>query len=172
MKINLTIILLTISIILFGQPYKVEKFIDYENVISELKKNPNYDNLKYKYDYTFILLLDSSEIKLIEKIRPETVKYFRDYAHGISFNNKTVGFKTEKQSIKEVLANKLNQKRMFECLHTENSPDINYLNFDFPIYIKGNKAIFEISGPTWHDTYFARLENYVLQINWLGGVIE
>jgi hypothetical protein len=147
-------------------------FIDYDKVIIELKTNKNFETIKYKYDFTFILLLDSAEINLIKGLKPEIIEEFRKYAPELQFNKMTVGFVTEKKGIKEILLEKSDQKRIFECLYTENSPDIKYLNFDPIIYIKRNIAIFKISGPTWSNTYFARLENNVIQINFIEGIIE
>jgi len=147
-------------------------FIDYDKVIIELKTNKNFETIKYKYDYTFILLLDSAEIRLIKGLEPEIIEDFRKYATGLQFNKMTVGFVTEKKGIKEILLDKSDQRRIVECLHTENSPDIKYLDFDPNVYIKRNMAIFKISGPTWSNTYFARLENKVIQLNWIEGIIE
>lgn len=172
MKIVPMFILLMICPFLFGQPYRIDNFIDYKNVINDLKTHANDSHLKYKYDLTFVLLLDSSQIKLIEKIQPEAVKYFREYSSGLTFNNRTVGFVTDKKDIKEVLMDKLDQKRIFECVNEESDLDLVHVEFDHPIYVKENKAIFEIYGSTWSSTYFARLENGVLQINYLGGTIE
>jgi hypothetical protein len=148
------------------------KFIDYDQVILELKSNKNFKTIEYKYDYIFVLLLDSSEIKLIKRLNPEIIEEFRNYAQGIQFNEMTVGFVTEKKEIKEILLDKSDQTRIFDCLHPENSSDIKYLNFVPTVYIKGNKAIFEVSGPTWSTTYFARLTNHVFQINGLISIIE
>lgn len=60
----------------------IEIFIDYYVVINDLKNNPNDKSLRYRYDYTSILLLDSSQMKLIKSVRPDVIKEFRDCSPG------------------------------------------------------------------------------------------
>ena len=118
------------------------------------------------------MLLDSTEIKLIEKTGYQYVNDFRNFAPGITLSKQTFGFVTDKKNIKEIFLDKNSLKRILDCSKSYNSPDLKLIEFNYPVYIKGNKAIFEISGPTWSDTYFARLEDGILQINWIGGIIE
>lgn len=147
-------------------------FIEYDTAIKELKANNNFESIEFKYDYIFVLLLDSTEIKLLKKHSTEIIEEFRNYAPGLKNSERSVGFVTEKKDIKDVFTDKLNHKRIFECLHAENSLDIEYLTIDSVIYIKEQSVIFEISGSTWSDTYFAKLDKGVFHINWLGGIIE
>jgi len=149
-----------------------ECFIAYEEVINELELSKNISGLINKYDYAFILLLDSTKIELIEKTGYSYIDEFREYAAGLPLSKRTTGFVTEKRVITEIFKDKKSLKRILSCTNTLNSPDILKTKFDSPIYIKGNTAIFETFGPTWSDTYYARLEKGILQINWLGGIIE
>ena len=156
----------------YGQPFIKEKVINYENAIEELKSTKNIKSLENKYDYTALLLLDSTEIKLIEKTGYQNIDDFRNFAPGLALSKQTFGIVTDKKNIKEIFLDDNSLARILDCSENYNSPDLKLTKFNYPVYIKGNNAIFETSGPTWSDTYFARLENGILQINWLGGIIE
>lgn len=172
MKKYLFIILVIFHLSIYGQTSRKEKIITYEDVIEELKSTKNIKSLENQYDYTAILLLDSTEIKLIEKTGYQYIDDFRNFAPGIALSKQTFGFVTDKKNIKEIFLDKNSLKRILDCSKSYNSPDLKMTQFNYPVYIKGNKAIFETSGPTWSDTYSARLENGILQINWIGGIIE
>ncbi len=175
MKKHLLIILFALNtwqLTIYGQILNNERFVIYENVISELKSSANISELKDKYDYMYILLLDSTNIDLIKKTRYAYIDEFRNYSAGLPLSNRTIGFVTDKTEIKEIFNDENSLKRILSSSKTINSPDIPMTKFDFPVYIKGNTAVFETSGPTWSDTYYASLEKGILQINWLGGIIE
>jgi hypothetical protein len=139
-------------------------FIDYEKVLSEIKTTKCFESIESKYDFIFFLLLDSTEIKLIKGFKPEIIEEFRDYSTGLIFNERTVGFYTEKKDIKEIFTDNKTRTRIIECLRTENSSDIKMVSIDTIVYIKDTKAIFEISGQTSTETYFAKLEKNAIQI--------
>lgn len=166
------ITLITFHLPIFGQPLNKSNFVIYEEVINELKSAKNISQLENKYDYVFILLLDSTNIDLIIKTGYPHIDEFRDYAAGLALSKQTIEFVTEKQDIKEIFNDENLLKRILACTKTNNSYDIPMTKFDYPVYIKGNTAVFETSGPTWTDTYYAKLEKGILQINWLGGIIE
>ncbi|WP_062129151.1 hypothetical protein [Geofilum rubicundum] len=172
MQKYLLIALIAFQIQINGQTLEKEIFIIYEEVLNELQSTENITGLENKYDFTFILLLDSTNIELIEKTRYQHVDEFRNYAPGLSLTQQTVGFVTDKREIREIFQDQNSLKRILDCTNTYNSPNIAMTKFRYPIYIKGNQAIFETSGPTWSDTYSAILKNGVFQINWLGGDIE
>lgn len=173
-KLLLTILitLITYQLTIYGQTSNKTIFVIYEEVINELKSATNISELKDKYDYVLILLLDSTSIDLIKKTGYTHIDEFRNYAEGLSHSNQTIGFVTEKREIKELFTDENSLSRILSITKTFNSPDLPRTKFDFPVYIKENTAIFETSGPTWSDTYYARLEKGILQINWLGGIIE
>ncbi|MBN2571560.1 MAG: hypothetical protein JXA68_05485 [Ignavibacteriales bacterium] len=175
MKKYLLFILIALIIFqlpIYGQSLNKSSFVIYEEVINELKSAKNISQLENKYDYVFILLLDSTNIDLIIKTGYPYINEFRNYAASLALSKKTIGFVTEKQYIKEIFNDENSLKRILTCTKTNNSPDIPMTKFDYPVYIKGNTAVFETSGPTWTDTYYARLEKGIFQINWLGGIIE
>lgn len=175
MKKYLLITLITLiafGLPIYGQTWNKMSFVIYEDVINELKLAENISAKENKYDYVCILLLDSTNIDLIIKTGYPYIEEFRNYTAEIPLSNRTTGFVTEKREIKEIFRDEKSLKKMLACIKPYNSPDIPMTKFDHPIYIKGNAAIFETSGPSWSDIYYARLENGVLQINWLGGVME
>lgn len=133
----------------YGQDLNKNSFLSYGDVIKELKSSTNISELKNKYDYMFILLLDSTSIDLIEKTGYAYIDEFRNYATGLPLSNQTMGFATEKQDVKEIFRDENLLKRILNCTKPFNSPDIPITKFDYPIYIKDNTAIFETSGPTW-----------------------
>ncbi|WP_163710724.1 hypothetical protein [Mangrovibacterium lignilyticum] len=168
----LFIILVISQFSVYGQPFIKEKVINYEDVIEELKSTKNIKSLENKYDYTALLLLDSTQIKLIEKTGYQYINDFRNFSLGLALSKQTLGFVTDKINIKEIFLDKNTIQRILDCTKSYDSPDLKMTEINYPVYIKENTAIFETSGPTWSDTYFARLENGILQINWLGGIIE
>jgi len=172
MKKYIFIILVISQLSIYGQTSGKEKIITFDDAIEELKSTNNIKSLENKYDYTALLLLDSTEIKLIEKTGYQYINDFRNFASGLALSKQTLGFVTDKINIKEIFQDKNSIQRILDCTKSYDSPDLKLTKFNYPVYIKENTAIFETSGPTWSDTYFARLENGILQINWLGGIIE
>jgi hypothetical protein len=157
---------------LSGQTLEKGIFVFYEEVLNELQSTENIAGLENKYDFTFILLLDSTKIELIERTGYPFIDEFRNYVPGLSLTEQTVGFVTDKTEIREIFQDKNSLKRILDCTKKCNNPNITMTSINYPIYIKGNRAIFETFGPTWSDTYYAILQNGVLQINWLGGIME
>lgn len=157
---------------MYGQALNKSRFVIYEEVIDELKSAKNISKLEDKYDYLFILLLDSTNIDLIKKTGYPYIDVFRNHATGLSLSKQTIGFVTEKREIKEIFKDENSLNRILASTKSYDSHDIPMTKFDYRVYIKGNSAIFETSGPTRADTYYARLEKGILQINWLGGIIE
>jgi hypothetical protein len=145
------------------------KFIDYEKAISELMASNNIDSLEKRYDIVYVLLLDSSEIKLVESTNIDLVKEFRSFSSGLIPNKQTVTIGVDKSSIREVFSDKILSKKIIKSI-TKDNPSIASINQT--IYTKGNLAIFETFGPKWSNTYYAKLENGEVKINWLGGIIE
>ena len=168
---------LVISFALFqtmscSQSSKKMTFVEYENVMADLQSSDNLGELRYAYDYIAVLLLDSSKIDLILQTGFQDLEEFRDYAYGLSQPDEAVGFVTNIKDIKKLFYDQKSLKRILECTQSFESSGVEIAKFDYPIYVKGDEAVFEISGPTWTNIYFARLENGIFQINWLGGTIE
>ncbi len=172
MKKYLFIVLIIFQLSVYGQTSEKEKIITYKDVIEKLRSTKNIESLENHYNYTALLLLDSAEIKLIEKTGYQYINDFRNFAPGLALSKQTLGFVTDKINIKEIFLDKNSIQRILDCTKSYDNPALKMTKFNYPVYIKENTAIFETSGPTWSDTYFARLENGILQINWLGGIIE
>ncbi len=84
-------------------------------------------------------------------------------------NKSTVGFFTRHTDIRKIFES---PDKIFNCLIDEASPNEVKQVFAFPIYVKNNAAIVTILKSNGSDTYFFRLHEGVVQINWLGGVME
>jgi len=164
--------MLIFQIPLSGQTLEKGTFILYEEVLNELQSTENITELENKYDFTFILILDSTKIELIEKTGYPYIDEFRNYVPGLTQTKQTVGFVTDKTEIRDIFQDKNSLKRILDCTNGYNSSNLAMIKINYPVYIKGNRAIFETSGTTWSDTYSAILHNGVLQINWLGGILE
>jgi hypothetical protein len=150
---------------------QIFNFIDYDSVILALKYKV-YRNINYKYNLVYILLLDTAEIELIKSQNPELIKEYREYPSVSQLSDFKVGFYSAKANIRDIFNNSFDQKRIIESLSTEDSQGINIGSIERTVHVKEDKAIFEISGGTWSDTYMARLHNNFFQINFIGGYIE
>ena len=107
--------------------------------------------------------------QLISIIKPEFEELYREYSRSMTLNRKTVGFVTSFSKIKSIFNE---SERIFNCLFGFDDEAINNYKIDRPIYIEENNAIFEIISPTSSNLYYLRFYEGVVQINWLGGVIE
>lgn len=161
-----------IQTVAYSQSSRKMKFVEYETVVEDLLSSDSLRELQHAYDYTAVLLLDSSKIELVLQTGFQYLEEFRNSALGLSQVDQTLGFVTSKDEIKELFQDQKSLERILECTHSSESTDIEMSEFDNPIYFKGDEAVFRMSGPTWSDTYYARLKNGVLQIKWLGGAIE
>lgn len=138
---------------------------DFENSL----KDSNLNSLAVAYDFLKIMLLDSSKEGLLFDYDPEIKELFSEYKKSMQLSKETVGFATDKADIKQVFNE---PERIFQCVYS-NSVDLLFnFKIDQPIYIHDNKAIFEILSPTTSDVYYLRIYNGIVQINWLGGIIE
>lgn len=152
----------------YGESFSERDFITYDEVINELQSADTISNIEYKYDYSLILLLDSSNIDLIETIDYSFIDDFRDYALGLPLSDQTVGFVVDSENITKIFQDKNSLKRILDCFNRY-SP---MAKLTYPIYVKENEAIFEITEADGSDIYVARYNSGVLQINWLGGITE
>lgn len=114
-------------------------YVDYKFVMDDLKKSPVADYDNSKWDLTFILLLDSTDIRLINKLRPDIVEDFRkNYSEPIIKNSKKI-IPVKVNSIHAIV------KDFRKYIFPDN--DNGKLKMSFPYYFKDdNKAIFEIDG--------------------------
>ena|GEM_PF-3885404 len=169
LKTILLLISLTISIFLYGQNIDSKNFIEYDSIISELKAVNTINDMSYLlYRFDFILLLDSSEISLVEEKTGEDIEEFRFLANVINNNKEIIGFMTEEKDIRNVFLDPEQERKIISCTRIGHSSE----KVDFPIYVKENKAIFSISGATWSETYYAELKDNNVQIKGIYQIIE
>jgi hypothetical protein len=137
------------------------QFLDYDSVIKKIKLSNSSAELKDKWNYLDILLLDNTEIKLIEKIRPDVVKDFRtNFSQPIN-EKKTINLKVT--SIQNCFSDPILLEQLFSntTLETERKDK----NLDPDIYIKDNKvAVYLIYGTEWSECDRIRLTNEGIQI--------
>jgi len=145
-----------------GQNRNLLKFVDYNSAIAEIKKNPNNEKIQDKYEFVYILLLDSSEIKTIKRINPDIIDEFRDYSYGLKPKHNIKSLKIKETNIKKLFVDSINRKRIMKLLQPEVGTE--NMKINSPIYIKQNKAIFDISGEIWTTTYFAKIEDNKIKI--------
>lgn len=150
------------------QGIRVDKgiYVDYRMVIEELKTSIVIKELSDKWDYKSILLLDSSEIKIINKVRPDIVKDFREYFSKPVEEKYRKILATDKKSIKDCV----NNFKLY-CI-TENGPGIDSRLY-YPFYVKDDKiALYEIYGNSWSECYRITLLNKKLLIELIDEIIE
>jgi len=135
------------------------------------KANSNLKDLEKRYDLLYILLLDSSHRNKIIKYDSELEQYFNEYSSAMNVNDATVGFITHFTEIMQVFDAEF---RIFNCLIDLSTVSNRKYTINYPIYINknNNTAIAEISSPSSCDVFYFRLHEGIVQINWLGGVIE
>lgn len=126
-------------------------------------------SLEGEFDLLKILLLDSSKQNLIFEYDPELKEPFVEYSKSLQLSRKTVGFVTDLTTIRSIFDE---PERIFNSVFVGGVDFQNRYWIDQPIYTNEDKAIIEILSPTTSDLYYLRVYEGVVQINWLGGVIE
>ncbi|NMB65335.1 MAG: hypothetical protein GYA16_10760 [Spirochaetes bacterium] len=134
----------------YSQDFEKIEFVKFNKVIGDIYTSDSFTDLKTKWDYEYILLLDSSGIERINEIRPDIVNDFRkNYSKPI----------LEKH--KKVISS--NVKFIEDCFKNENLQDLILNNttietnlsnkkLQSPIYIKDDKmAVYEINGEGWSE---------------------
>ncbi|WP_075602853.1 hypothetical protein [Saccharicrinis aurantiacus] len=172
MKKSLLIIFIALQIAVYGQTVGEPQFVSHNEVILELESSDNISGLVNKYDFLFILLLDSTKIEIIQKPEYFDIGDYRNLLKGISNSKQTIGFVTDKGDIIEIFQDNKSLKRIITCTKTLNNPHVSLTKIHSPVYVKDNTAIFETFGPSGSDIYYTRLSDGIFQINWLGGTIQ
>lgn len=127
-----------------GQNTNKIEFVDYNQVIEEINSSSNITDLKNKWDYNSILLLDSTQINRINEIRPDIVKDFREFS--------SYPIPDENKGIITMAVNSIKDCFIDENLRNLIIASFNYEDLKYPIYIKDAKsAVFEIEGDGLHE---------------------
>jgi hypothetical protein len=145
------------------------KFIDYQEFESAYQKNSSLDELSKDFDLLPVLLLDSAYKQRFFTFNPDLEDEFTGYSNGLRLNESTVSFFTRHTDIKKVFDS---PDKIFNCLRNEEDPIGMKQILAFPIYVKNNTAIVTILKNNGSDTYYFKLNEGVVQINWLGGILE
>ena len=150
-----------------------DRFIRYQDFELAYRNNPDLETLSKEFDLLFILLLDSSDKQQFFIFDSGLEELFNEYSNGLRLNESTLGFVTQITDIKKIFNSNLLINKIFNCvfdtitLREETKKEISY-----PVYLKNNTAIIEISTGNTSDIFYLRLCKGVVQINWLGGTIE
>ncbi|MBU2554265.1 MAG: hypothetical protein KKF98_07365 [Bacteroidetes bacterium] len=152
--------------------FSQEKFIRFQDFRVAYITNPNLNDLSKDYNLLFISLLDTACRKEIFEYDLELKDLYLEYSYGMQMNASTVGFVAHVQKLDDVFNSNRLISKVYHCiLDTVTQQAINR-KIGFPIYIKDNIAIVEVISDKSSDIYYFRLKDGVVQINWLGGVIE
>ena len=156
--------LMTVS----GQTIDKLEIIDYEKVIRDIYNSTAITDLESKWDYEAVLLLDSSEIRQINKISPLVVKEFRDnfripildkYKKVMAKDVKTISDLFTKKELLELLLN-----------NTTLGSD---KTLDSKVYIKDNTiAVYDIWGSGWSERNRIRITKNGLFIEMISQTME
>lgn len=153
--------------------FSQEKFINYEDFELAYSNNPNLENLSNRFDLLFILLLDDTNKSLFFDYDLSLNESYDNYIKGLNLNKSTVGFVTQKKEIIEIFNSEILWRKVLNCISSVESTQIVKKTINYPIYVKDNTAIIEIfTGSSILNTYYFRLNDGVVQINWLGRIIE
>lgn len=144
-------------------------FVKYQDFELSYENDPDLHRLSKDFDLLFILLLDSSYSQGFFKYDPELEDSFNEYSHGMVLNRLTVGFATKHTDIKKIFDSK---SKIMNCLFDDRFIEGKHL-INYPVYIKNDTAIAEITtNNSISGIYFFRLQSGIVQINWLGEIIE
>ena len=151
-----------------GQIIDKLEIIDYEKVIREIYNSAAITDLESKWDYEAVLLLDSSEIRQINKISPLAVKEFRD-----DFR-KPILDKYKKVVTKDVksISDLFTKRELIELLLNNTTMGTDK-KLDSKVYIKDNMiAVYDISGSGWSERNRIRITKKGLFIEMISQTIE
>ena len=167
-KIIFIFILTSIWTIVVSQ----DKFIYYQDFKSDYNNNPNLEVLNYGYDLLYVLLLDTTNILHFYEYDSELEDLYNGYSFGLKFDESTVGFVAQISTIDELFKSNILMNKVFYCIMDIETQQVFRPKINYPIYIKENTAIVEIQMGETFDVYCIKLSERVIQINWLGGVME
>jgi len=104
--------------------------IDYRTIVNELRSSKNLKALESKWDYESILMLDTSDIRLIYRVAPKVVADYRKvFSYPIDKKYKKV-LSTDKSSIEDCIKD-------YRLYQFDNSLN---LKIDYPVYVKDKKV--------------------------------
>ncbi|MDD3167452.1 MAG: hypothetical protein PHN20_08510 [Bacteroidales bacterium] len=167
-KVTLVAILTIISHMVFAQ----ERIVSYQDFELAYSENSDLKIISKKFNLLFILLLDTAYKVPFFEYDEELKDFYIDYSYGLKPNDSTVGFAVHIKEIDELFSSNLFINKVLDCVtYSEDRKSIKQ-RINYPIYKKDNTAIIEILSGGSSDIYYLKIHNGIVQINWLGGVIE
>ncbi len=154
--------------VILSQPRS--RFIDYKSFELELKAGKELHLLSKSYDFLYLSLLDSSNNQYFFEFDSELEDLYKGYSPGLKLSCTTVGFVSKILCVKDLFNSKVLLGQLFSCISDVQVQALQQIVY--PIYIKENIAIVNIKNGDSCDLYQVRLHHGVIQVNWLGGVIE
>ena len=167
-KVTLVAILTIISHMVFAQ----ERIVSYQDFELAYSENSDLKIISKKFNLLFILLLDTAYKVPFFEYDEELKDFYIDYSYGLKWNDSTVGFVVHIKEIDELFSSKLFINKVLDCVTDSEDRKLITQRINYPIYKKDNTAIIEILSGGSSDIYYLKLHNGIVQINWLGGVIE
>ncbi len=150
-----------------------EKIIRYQDFELAYSNNSDLKIISNRFNLLFILLLDTTYKVQFFEYDAELKDLYKEYSCGLKLNESTVGFVAHIKKIDEIFSSSLLTNKAFNCISDAETQKIAKQRISYPIYIKDNMAIVEIlSGSSFSDIYYFRLNDGVVQINWLSGEID
>lgn len=168
LKVTLIVILTNISHMVFAQ----EKIVRYQDFELAYSNNSDLKIISNRFDLFFLLLLDPTYKVQFFEYDAELKDLYKGYSYGLRLNESTVGFVAHIKKIDEIFSSSLLINKAFNCISNEETHKSIKQTVNYPVYIKDNTAIVEISSGSSSGIYYFRLHDGVVQINWLGGVME
>lgn len=148
------------------------KFVTYQEFESAYRNSYNLEILSNDFNFLYILLLDTCNKQELFKYDSELKELFKEYSYGLNQNKLSVGFVTQILDIKDMFDSDILVNKLFSCISDTLTQQVNKQAINFPIYVKGNTAIIDISTNGASDIFYLKLHNGTLQVNWLGGTME
>ncbi len=148
------------------------KFIQYLDFEKACKSNPDLNIIGKDYNLLYVLLLDSSYKECFFNYDSNLEELFNGYSYGLNQNEFSVGFKTQMTKVKDIFDSNILISRIFNCVFDTIELQSGKQIITYPIYLKGNTAVFEISNGSACEIYYLKLYKGIVQINWLGGIVE
>ena len=168
LKVAIICILININHMVLSQ----EKFVEYHDFEIAYHNNPDLNVLSKRFDLLYILLLDTTNKLPFFEYDLELKNLYKGYSSGLNLNESTVGFVTQINKIEEIFNSDRLINKVFNCIFDAEDIQTIKRKINYPVYIKNNTAIVEVLTDNGFDIYYFRLHDGVVQINWLGGVME
>lgn len=167
LKTTAVLILLNVSGIALAQQ-KLAKYQDFDMAYN----HTSFRTLSEEFNLLYMTLLDSSGKEGLFHHDTRLVKEYGDYTFGIHSDKHLVGFVTSVSKIDDIFTSKRLAQKVLGCVSDTLTQRVCKKTISRTFYIRDNEAIIDIiTVGSGKDTYHCKLQNGILQIRWLEGVI-